>query len=238
MHRSVILIVSACAILVTGCAHRRTFESRPAHVPPHCAAQPIRMTIVGDSLARGWGARDPKNTVTARIFEFVRRRHPGTTMINLGVPGATTDEIARAQASLVRPHARSLIIVIAGANDVQKYYTPAHFQRSYARLLQRLRMRDPRAAIIVIGMPDVALSRRIPWPAKPVIAWLSRAANTSIAAAASQYRAAMVPLYGLSLKDAGRAGTLLSADGIHPNDRGYAAMASATYPFIRMVLSE
>jgi len=176
--------------------------------------------------------------LSARIFEFVNRHHPGTTMTNLGVPGATTDEIARTQAPLVSPKSCSLIIVIAGANDVQKYYTPAHFQRSYMALLRGLRMRDPHAAIIVMGMPDVALSRRIPWAAKPVIAWLSRAASTSIAEAASQYHAAMVPLYGLSLKDAPHAGTLLSADGIHPNDRGYAAMASATRPIIRMVLSD
>jgi lysophospholipase L1-like esterase len=202
------------------------------HIAAHCAVQPIHMTIVGDSLARGWGARDPRDTLTARIFEFVRRRHPGTTMINLGVPGATTDDIARTQASLVRPRTCSLIVVIAGANDVQKYYTPAHFQRSYTRLLQRLRTRDPQAAIIVMGMPDIALSRRIPWPAKPVIAGLSRAADDSIAGAASQYHAGVVPLYALSLKNAGSAGTLLSSDGIHPNDRGYAAMASATYPVI------
>lgn len=232
MHRAAILITAASALLATGCAHHRSLANHPMHVPAHCAGRPIHMTIVGDSLARGWGARDPRDTLAARILEFVRRRHPGTTITNLGVPGATTDEIARVQANLVRSRPCSLIVVIAGANDVQKYYTPTHFERSYTRLLQRLRMRDPHAAIIVMGMPDVALSRRIPWPAKPVIAWLSRAANDSIAGAASQYRAAMVPLYALSLKNARHADTLVSADGIHPNDRGYAAMASATYAVI------
>src|SRR6185437_5470863 len=94
MHRSAVLVALASALGAAGCAHHASLiATHTTHAAAQCAAQPIHITIVGDSLARGWGARDPKATLSARIFEFVNRHHPGTTMTNLGVPGATTDEI-------------------------------------------------------------------------------------------------------------------------------------------------
>lgn len=227
-----LVFFAAAVASFTGCAHQGTvvIANRPTHLPVACSTQPVQLTILGDSLARGWGARDPHNAIAARVYAFVQAKHPGSTLTNLGAPGLTTDEIARTQAPHVRASACSLVVVIAGANDVQKYYTPQHFRSSYEALLRQIRERDPGCALIVMGMPDVALSRRIPWLMKPIVAALSERANASIARAAVEYDAAVVPLYSLSLKDAPKANALLSSDGIHPNDQGYLEMASATYP--------
>lgn len=194
------------------------------------------MTVLGDSLARGWGAREPQHTLAARIYGFIRKTHPGSTLSNFGTPGATSEEIAKSQTPHLRRSPCSIVIVVAGANDVQKFYTPARFAASYSTLLRKIRMRDPYCGLLVMGLPDVALSRRIPWMVKPAIAWLSKADNHSIARAARRYRAVIVPLYRLSVNEAARRNALLSADGMHPNDRGYAVMASATYPFVRTLL--
>jgi lysophospholipase L1-like esterase len=141
-------------------------------------------------------------------------------MRNLGTPGATTDEIAASQVPRIHTGDCPLIVIISGANDVQKLYAPHHFGVSYANLLQGIRSRQPRAALVVMGLPDVSLSPRIPWILKPAESWLSKDADRSIGAAAQEYGAAFVPLYVLSHEQAHRESSLLSGDGLHPNDAG------------------
>ncbi len=68
----------------------------PASVTHVCPRHPVHITIIGDSLAKGWGAQHPQNTLAGGIYDFVRKRRPGTTMRNVGVPGATTEEVAGA----------------------------------------------------------------------------------------------------------------------------------------------
>ncbi len=104
--------------------------------------------------------------------------------------------------------------------------------------MRKIRKRDPRGALVAVGLPNVALSERIPWYFRPVESALSRSTNASIGQVAQQYGAAFVPLYSLSLQNAGRTRTLLSPDGLHPNDAGYALMADAVYPAIAMLLKD
>jgi lysophospholipase L1-like esterase len=224
------------AILLCSCARAHDPTYALVRLAPACAQEGIQLTIVGDSLARGWGASAAKNTFASLIYTDVRRRRPKTTMRNLGTPGATTDEIATTEVPHIHAGNCSLVVIIAGANDVQKLYTPRHFGVSYAKLLQEVRARLPHGALVVMGLPDVSLSPRIPWFLKPFESRLSRDANTSIAAAAREYGAVFVPLYALSHDEAYRSKSLLSSDGIHPNDEGYRIMAGTALPSILMVL--
>ncbi|MBV9269563.1 MAG: SGNH/GDSL hydrolase family protein [Candidatus Eremiobacteraeota bacterium] len=115
----------------------------PRGLPPTCSQRPVHVTFVGDSLAVGWGASNPRYTFTSRVFQYIDTRRPHSTMLNLGAPGQTSDEIATHQVPLIRRQPCSLIVIIAGANDVQKFYTPAHFERSYQHLLHEAHGRDP-----------------------------------------------------------------------------------------------
>ena len=227
-----ILCIVFSAALLCSCAPARDSMRALVRLDPSCAQERLRLTIVGDSLARGWGASSAKTSFASLVYAELRRENPKTTIDNLGTPGATTDEIATAQVPRIQPGSCSLVIVISGANDVQKLYTPGHFRGSYARLLRKIRAILPRGALVVLGLPDVSLSPRIPWFLKPIESRLSKDANTSIATAARAYGAAFVPLYALSREEASRSMSLLSRDGIHPNDAGYRLMARAALPAI------
>jgi acyl-CoA thioesterase I len=229
-------IVVLSAVLLCNCARSHDPTYPLVRLAPACAQEGVRLTIVGDSLARGWGATAPKNTFASLVYADVRRKSPKTTMRNLGAPGATTDEIATTEVPHIHADGCSLVVIIAGANDVQKLYTPRHFRVSYAKLIQEVRDRLPHGALVVMGLPDVSLTPLIPWFLKPFESWLSRDADTSIAAAAREYGAAFVPLYALSHKDAYLSKSLLSSDGIHPNDAGYRIMAGTASPSIVMML--
>ena len=229
-------ILVLTAVVLSGCARAHDPAYALVRLAPTCAREGVRLTIVGDSLARGLGASADKNSFASIIYANVRQTSPKTTMRNLGKPGATTDEIAVAEVPQIRAGRCSLVVIIAGANDVQKLYTPAHFGVSYTKLLQKVRARLPLGALVVMGLPDVSLSPRIPWALKPLESWLSRDANASVAQAAREYGAAFVPLYAVSHREAYRSKSLLSSDGIHPSDEGYRIMAGTALPSVMMVL--
>jgi len=227
----------ALAFLLTDCGRPVEAPARQVvRLPAFCAQKNLGLTVVGDSLARGWGASAPQKDFAWLIYDGVRRTHPKATLRNLGMPGATTDEIAAKEVSQIHTGDCSLVVVISGANDVQKLYTPRHFERSYDTLLGGIRTRLPHAALVVVGLPDVSLSPRIPWILKPLESRLSRDGSASIAAAANHYGAAFVPLYDLSRKESHKSAALLSADGIHPNDAGYRIMAGAALVSVATVL--
>jgi lysophospholipase L1-like esterase len=229
-------VIVMLATLLHGCDRTHDSTYPIVRLPPSCAQRRIQLAIVGDSLARGWGASAPQHTFASLVYSSVRHQYPRTTLHNLGIPGATTDRIAAGEVSRIRKDDCTLVVIVSGANDVQKLYTPHHFRTSYGELLKSVRSRLPDAGVVVIGLPDVSLSPRIIWPFKPIESWLSRDGSASIAREARTYGAAFVPLYALSRKEAYRSKSLLSGDGIHPNDEGYRIMARAALPSITMLL--
>jgi lysophospholipase L1-like esterase len=71
MGRRCISLFPVLALCLHGCAHQSQIAARPPEVlPASCAANPIHVTFLGDSLAKGWGARDARNTFTSRVFSF------------------------------------------------------------------------------------------------------------------------------------------------------------------------
>ena len=222
------------AVMLHACAPVMDKEPSqpPVHLAASCAERDVHVSIVGDSLARGWGASSPRASFAALVFADVRQSHPRAVLHNLGIPGATTDEIAAKEMPHLRSDDCAVVFLISGANDVQKLYTPRHFQSSYNALLHKIRTHVPKAAVIVIGLPNIALSPLIPAPLKPIEAALSKSDNVAIEQAARRNGAAFVPLYELSQKYAGRWKSLISRDGIHPNEAGYRLMATVTMPAI------
>jgi lysophospholipase L1-like esterase len=201
-------------------------------LPASCVRQPVHVTIIGDSLAAGYGASVASKNFAMRLSRYVAARRQGSTLVNLGIPGANTRRIAQQELPRLKNADCALVVVIAGANDVQQYVAPSRFGADYDALLSGIRQRAPRAALVVTNLPDVGLSRIIMPPVKPIISTLAAFDSNAIARAADKYGAWVVDLWTVSRLDARHRVQLLSRDGIHPNDEGYAVMAAAAYPMI------
>jgi lysophospholipase L1-like esterase len=226
----------ASALILTGCARTHATTRPLVRLAASCARAGVRLTLVGDSLARGWGASTYEKSFASLVYADLRRTSPQATMRNLGTPGATTDEIAEKEVPRLHTADCSFVVVFAGANDVQKLYTPSHFRSSYAKLLANIRTRLPNGAILVMGLPDVSLAPHIPWILKPIESRLSRNADAAMGEAAGANGAAFVPLYALSHGRADQWKSLLSSDGIHPNDAGYRILANTALPSLARLL--
>jgi lysophospholipase L1-like esterase len=218
-------VALACAIAlscVPGAA------SRAATAPG-----PIRMTVVGDSLAFGIGATDPTNALGFRIYRALLADRPGTEVTDLGIGGSRVADVTRLQVAQIAADAQ-LVVVIAGGNDVVRHTLPARFASDYAALLAAIRRRVPSAAVVVCGVPDVARSPLFSDAFAKTEA-LSREDDGAVKRAAAATGSAFVDLFDFTHGHAGGP-EFFSSDDFHPNDAGYAALAAIAIPVVRRAL--
>jgi lysophospholipase L1-like esterase len=211
--------------------HRRSFlfaaaalTLRPA--PGSASADaPVRIAVLGDSLALGTGASRADGGFIFPAFRRLLQQRPGSRLDNFAIGGATAADVLRLQVQRLAGTPYDIAIVCAGGNDVVRLTPARDFTRTYEALLRRIRSLAPRTYIVCCGVPDVGASP-IFNSDHAAIAKASARDNAAVRAAASRARVAFVDLYGPSraLHDTAR---LLSSDRFHPSDRGYALFSYA-----------
>lgn len=181
---------------------------------------------LGDSLSKGvsdWGRGDPTIGFAPVLAALLRRSSPKLEFINLGVGGARAADVLGGQLPRVAALAPELVTLAVGANDVPN--TPVEqFGRSYDALLRGLRDKIP-GTIVVTTIPH--FGHLLPPQYAGYRALLDeriRTFNRIIIEAAETTGALLVDLQDRAeVQDPQN----VSADGIHPNARGYRIMARA-----------
>jgi lysophospholipase L1-like esterase len=225
MRRSAALLALAG---LAGCARR------PRAAPPAAATpgRPVLIVALGDSLAFGTGASAPRNAFIFRAFLRVLAQHPRSRLDTYAIGGSTAADVLRLQASRLA-HVRSDIVVICvGGNDVVHRVAAAEFARTYADLVARVRTLQPRAAIVLCGVPDVGLSPLFTGADHDAVTRLSREDDAAIRAVARRNGALFVDLYATTLRQHGDVNRFLSEDRFHPSDAGYAQLVDALAPVL------
>jgi len=93
---------------------------------------PLRLVVVGDSLAHGTGATRPDDTLGARMSRVLERAGHTVQVHVVAVPGATSLELAGQVHEAVALDA-DIALVVVGANDLARSVPPA---RSAAALIR------------------------------------------------------------------------------------------------------
>jgi lysophospholipase L1-like esterase len=204
-----------------------TIMARPTP-PPAGSESPVRIAVLGDSLALGTGASRADGGFIFPVFRSVLAQRPGSRIDNLAIGGATVADVVRLQVDRLAGTRYDYAIVCAGGNDVVRATPAAQFASAYATLLARLSRTVPGTRIICCGVPDVSMS--------PIFAdiraeTLVRAQrdDRAVRAAAHAAGAGFVDLFALThaVRTPDR---FLSHDRFHPSDSGYAMLASALMP--------
>ncbi|MBV9592729.1 MAG: SGNH/GDSL hydrolase family protein, partial [Actinobacteria bacterium] len=184
---------------------------------------PIRLAVLGDSLAAGYGVHRDRDTPAVRIaigISAAARRPVHVT--NVAAVGAESTMLDRQFARLSGP--LDLAVVIVGANDVTHRVKPAVAVRALSDTVLRLRGRG--AEVVVATCPDLGTIRPIAQPLRYFARRLSRglAAAQTIAVVEAGGRTVSLgdllgPLFAERLD-------LFSEDHFHPSAAGYAAAAN------------
>jgi lysophospholipase L1-like esterase len=199
-------------------------------------AERIRIVALGDSTTAGTpGFLSPleappggKGDITSQYAHWLMKSEPTWDVINCGVNGERSDQIAARVVRDVIGASPSAVVIIAGVNDVYQGRTVEH-------VLAQLRTMYDRAAhagIRVVGGTIVPYNTAGPAEnerMRQINAWIREQTRNEPAIAFVDTRAAVAAPGNIDhLAE--------SPDGLHPSPGGYRAMADAIRPVLQGAL--
>jgi len=199
-------------------------------------AERIRIVALGDSTTAGTpgflspleAPPDGKGDITSQYAHWLMKSEPTWDVINCGVNGERSDQIAARVVRDVIGASPSAVVIIAGVNDVYQGRTVEH-------VLAQLRTMYDRAAhagIRVVGGTIVPYNTAGPAEnerMRQINAWIREQTRNEPAIAFVDTRAAVAAPGNIDhLAE--------SPDGLHPSPGGYRAMADAIRPVLQGAL--
>jgi len=189
---------------------------------------PIRIAMLGDSSAAGYGVYRDRDTPAAQLAIAISdvARVP-VHITNVAVVGAESSALG-AQLDELGDAQPELAVIMIGANDVTHRIKNAEAVRHLETAVRRLRMRD--IEVVVGTCPDLGTIRPLAQPLRAYARRLSRslAADQTVAVVGAGGRTVSLgdllgPLFASSVD-------MFSDDRFHPSAAGYAAAADALLP--------
>ncbi|HYG92172.1 MAG TPA: SGNH/GDSL hydrolase family protein [Nocardioides sp.] len=191
----------------------------------------VRMALVGDSSAAGYGVERVEETPGALLASGVAE-HAGRRVYlkNLSVVGAKSSDLARQvdRALMIEPE---VVVILIGGNDVTHTVRPSH---SVRHLQEAVRRFGAAGTKVVVGTcPDLGTVQPIAPPLKQVArAWSRRlAAAQTIAVIEEGGRTVSVGSI-LGPEFAAAPALLFGPDQFHPSAQGYRALANVLLPSV------
>jgi len=202
--------------------------------PPRCDGRygiehdgdPIRLVVMGDSSAAGYGVQRARDTPGALLATgLAERLHRPVELRCVAVVGATSDDLVP-QRELALDFAPDVAVILIGANDVTHR---VRVSAAVGHLADTVRLLRQAGTEVVVGTcPDLGTVR----PIQPPLRWLARQWSRDMAAAQT---IAVVEAGGASVSLGDLLGpefaaspeTMFSADRFHPSAAGYLAAVTA-----------
>ena len=231
MIRAVATLLAA-AVLAAGCAGGRAERGR---LLPLDHGAPLLYVALGDSTVEGIGASRPGADYVSLVHARLRAVYPRASVVNLGVGGATSQDVLDEQlerAVLLRPQLATLSV---GPNDITAHVPVTEYERHVGTILGRL-TRETSAVVIVNLLPDLAVTPRFRTSAAAVGEATVRF-NATLAHVAGQYGVEVIDLYRPSRAEIPRRPGLVAGDGYHPSDLGYQRWAELVWAGVERRMS-
>jgi acyl-CoA thioesterase I len=227
-----VFTVSLLLLVLTAC-HREDVAQRRMGKP--MTTGPIVYVALGDSTGSGVGARNGGYVV--RLFNRLVERRQGSTLTNLCVSGATTDDLVRSQLERGIAMNPDLVTVGIGINDIGHGLTVDQFAKNYDQILSTLRQKT-RAQIVVTNIPDISSAPRIPGPMRSGYQQQIIRFNARLEEIAKRHGVTVFDMYAISKDELPLHPEYFSSDGFHPSDKGYELWATEMWPTVERVIGQ
>ena len=198
--------------------------------------RPLRLLVLGDSIAAGLGAERRKDTFGARLaIRLAKATHRPVTLRSLAVVGAESSMLAEQVATLEEGYRADIAVVVVGGNDVT-HRVPV--STSVRHLVETLDALNARGVPVVVGTcPDLSALRAVPQPLRSLGGLASRQLAVAQRQAAVERGAHAVSLgrvmgpHFVTNPD-----EMFSLDRFHPSPLGYKRTAKAMLPSVLAAL--
>ncbi|HJT26893.1 MAG TPA: SGNH/GDSL hydrolase family protein [Pyrinomonadaceae bacterium] len=196
---------------------------------------PLVYVALGDSTGYGVGARE--GGYVKRLFDRINERRPTSTLLNLCVSGATTDDLVREQLDRAVQLNPDLVTVGIGINDVGHGLTLEQFSKNFETILSTLKEKT-HAQIVVTNIPDVSSAPRIPDSMRSVYQQKIDQFCTRLIEIAERHGVTIFDIYTITKDELPSHPEYFSSDGFHPSDEGYELWATQMWPTVAKVIGE
>lgn len=196
---------------------------------PNSSSGPISYVALGDSTGAGVGATE--GGYVARLFKRIETGRPGSTLSNLCVSGATTEDVLYDQLNRGMARSPTLVTLGIGINDIGHEVSLEQFAKNYEEILSKLTSQTS-APIVVTNIPDISSAPRIPDEMRSDYHRLIVAFNQRLEDIATRHGAVVFDVYTVTHEQVRSHPEFFSADGFHPSDKGYALWADRMWPTI------
>ncbi len=194
-------------------------------------SQTYPIVVLGDSLAAGVGSSSTGTNFAGQILDKIRTKQSGATMYNLGLSGARIGDVRDGQVDQVAALKPQIIFLIIGTNDVIHSTGENSFSSDYDSVIQTLSKQG--VPIVVCNIPDFSLTPIIPSSLQHLADHQTGVFNGIIDDVIKNNSLVReFDFYTLS-KTLLTNSVLISADGFHPNDAGYAQLANSVWDYIQ-----
>ncbi len=193
---------------------------------------PVRLLILGDSIAAGLGAERPKDTLGARIArELAKKTGRAVNLRTAAVVGSESSALENQIDGLPEGYRPDLAVIVVGGNDVTHRISPAQAVPHLSEAIVRLQALGAR--VVVGTCPDLGTLRPVPQPLRSVV----RVASKRMAAAQAQAAESAGVKYVLLGRLAGplfrdHPEEMFSVDRFHPSGTGYRRTAKFLVPVL------
>ena len=195
----------------------------------------IVYVALGDSTGAGVGARE--GGYVARLFKRIEERRPGSTLSNVCVSGATTEDLLRDQLEKGVAMNPDLVTVGIGINDIGHGLTLEQFSKNFEEILSTLKEKT-RAQIVVTNLPDVSSAPRIPSVMRSTYQGQIDQFCQRLEEIAKRHGVTVFDVYSLTKDELPSHPEYFSNDGFHPSDEGYELWATQMWPTVAKVIGE
>lgn len=193
---------------------------------------PVRLLMLGDSLAAGLGAEHRKQTLGGRIAKGLARKLGRPVKLRTAaVVGSESHALGGQLAALPREYRADVAVIVVGGNDVTHLISPESATRHLERAIRHLQEQGTR--VVVGTCPDLGTLRPVPQPLRSVLSVMSgRMARmqTRVAERAGATPVSLRHTVGPMFREA--PGEMFSIDQFHPSAAGYRRTAEALLPAV------
>ncbi len=197
------------------------------------SAEPLRLALLGDSIAVGQGASRDGDTPRVRLVEGLAAEGIESTTKVFAISGSRSSAL-RGQVDRALRWAPDLAVIVIGANDLTHRTPPERAAADLADAVRRLRRSG--ADVVVAPAPDLSTVPHIPVQLRPVVRAASTLLRDQQIAVTTAHGGHVADLDGATARAFGTDPSLFSADRFHPSSAGYAVITAGLLAAIRRAL--